>query len=302
MSYPMLSDLVRDVTGHDLPLPVPMFGLLVAAALLTTMWLTERELKRLYGAGRIAAAHRRVKQQDGARIDEPVAPQELVTGLAVAMVGFGIVGARIFHLLEYPQAFLDDPLGMIFTRSGFTIYGGLIFGLTAAAVFAKRHGLSIPALADALAPALMMGYAIGRIGCEVSGDGDWGIAANMALKPEWLPMGLWAQTYPHNIAGVLIAPPGVYPAPIYETLMSLVGFAVLWSVRKHSFRQGWLFALFMVLSGVERFLIEQIRINATFEFAGLAVTQAEIVAILFFLVGAVGLAVLGKRPSPLQQG
>jgi phosphatidylglycerol:prolipoprotein diacylglycerol transferase len=302
MSYPMLSDLVRDVTGHDLPLPVPMFGLLVAAALLTTMWLTERELKRLYGAGRIAAAHRRVKQQDGTKIDEPVAPQELVTGLAVAMVGFGIIGARIFHLLEYPQAFLDDPLGMIFTRSGFTIYGGLIFGLTAAAVFAKRHGLSIPALADALAPALMMGYAIGRIGCEVSGDGDWGIAANMALKPAWLPMGLWAQTYPNNIAGVLIAPPGVYPAPIYETLMSLVGFAVLWSVRKHSFRQGWLFALFMVLSGVERFLIEQIRVNATFEFAGLAVTQAEIVAILFFLVGAVGLAMLGKRPSPLQQG
>jgi len=243
-----------------------------------------------------------VKQQDGTKVDEPVAPQELVTGLAVTMVGFGIVGARIFHLLEYPQAFLDDPWGMIFTRSGFTIYGGLIFGLTAAALFARRHGLSIPALADALAQALMMGYAIGRIGCEVSGDGDWGIAANMALKPAWLPLGLWAQTYPHNIAGVLIAPPGVYPAPIYETLLSLVGFAVLWSVRNHSFRQGWLFALFMVLSGVERFLIEQIRVNATFDFAGLAVTQAEIVAILFFLAGAVGLAVLGRRSSPLQQG
>jgi len=302
MSYPMLSDLVRDVTGHDLPLPVPMFGLLVAAALLTTMWITERELKRLYGIGRIGAAWRRVKEKDGTVVKEPVAPQELVTGLAITMVAAGIVGARIFHLLEYPAAFIADPWGMIFTRSGFTIYGGLIFGLAAATAYAKRHGLPIPVLADALAPALMMGYAIGRIGCEVSGDGDWGIASNMALKPSWIPMWLWAQTYEHNIAGVTIAPPGVYPAPIYETLMSLVGFAVLWSVRKHPFRCGWLFALFMVLSGIERFLIEQIRVNATLDIAGLAVTQAEIVAILFFLAGVAGLAILTKREARLQQG
>ena len=290
MSYPMLSDLVRDVTGANLPLPLPMFGLLVAVALLTTMWLTERELRRFYAAGRIGPAHRRTKT---GQLD--VAPQELVTGLAVAMVVAGIVGARIFHLLEYPGAFIADPLGMIFTRSGFTIYGGLIFGLGAGTIYAKRHGLPVPALADALAPALMMGYAIGRIGCQVSGDGDWGIAADMALKPSWLPQWLWAQTYENNIAGVLIQPPGAYPAPIYETLMSLVAFGVLWSVREHPFRAGWLFALFMVLSGIERFLIEQIRVNATVDLLGLAVTQAEIVAVLFVIVGVVGLVVLGKR-------
>jgi phosphatidylglycerol:prolipoprotein diacylglycerol transferase len=297
----MLSDLVRDVTGRELPLPVPMFGLLVAAALLTTMWITERELQRLYGIGRIGAAYRRVKGTDGNRVNEPVPPHELVTGLAITMVAVGMVGARLFHLLEYPQAFFDDPWGMIFTRSGFTIYGGLIFGLGAATLYAKRHGLGIPALADALAPALMMGYAIGRIGCEVSGDGDWGIASNMAIKPSWLPMWLWAQTYPHNIAGVMIPPPGVYPAPIYETLMSLVAFAVLWSVRRHSFRAGWLFALFMVLSGIERFLIEQIRVNATMDIAGFAVTQAEIVALLFFVVGVAGLLVLSKRTVSPQE-
>ena len=297
----MLSDLVRDVTGRELPLPVPMFGLLVAAALLTTMWLTERELKRLHGIGRIGAAFRWERNDAGVKVKEPVPPQELVTGLAVAMVAFGMIGARLFHLLEYPQAFLDDPLGMIFTRGGFTIYGGLIFGLGAATVYAKRHGLPIRILADALAPALMLGYAIGRIGCEISGDGDWGIAANLALKPSWLPMWLWAQTYPNNIAGVLIQPPGVYPAPIYETMMSLVGFAILWSVRKHSFRSGWLFALFMVLSGVERFLIEQIRVNATVDFAGLAITQAEVVAVLFFIVGVAGLVLLSRRLPGLQQ-
>ena len=295
MSYPLLSDLIRDVTGWDLPLPVPMFGLLVATALLTAMWITEHELRREYRAGRVGPAHRRAKASDGTMSQVDVPPQELVTGLAVCMVAFGIVGARIFHLLEYPAAFVADPWGMIFTRSGFTIYGGLIFGLIAGALYAKRQGLSVPALADALAPALMIGYAIGRIGCQVSGDGDWGIAADLSLKPSWLPTWFWAQTYEHNIAGVLIQPPGVYPAPIYETLMGLVGFGVLWSVRKHSFRAGWLFALFMVLSGIERFLIEQIRVNSTIDVLGLAATQAEIVAVLFVIVGMAGLVILGKR-------
>lgn len=111
---------------------------------------------------------------------------------------------------------------MIFTRSGFTIYGGLIFGVIAGTIFAGRRGIAIPALSDAVAPALMLGYAIGRIGCQISGDGDWGIPADLSLKPAWLPLRLWAQTYDHNIAGVLIAPPGVYPTPIYETVMALI--------------------------------------------------------------------------------
>jgi len=82
---------------------------------------------------------------------------------------------------------------------------------------------------DAVAPALMLGYAVGRLGCQISGDGDWGIPADMALKPGWLPAWLWAQTYANNIFGAAIAPPGVYPTPIYETLLSLAAFGVLWA-------------------------------------------------------------------------
>lgn len=295
MAYPLLSDLIRDLTGAQLPLPVPMFGLLVAAALLSAIWVTEHELKRLYAAGRITSAYRRVKSKEGVVSQEPVPPHEFVTELGMVMAVIGIIGARVFHLLEYPDAFMADPWGMIFTRSGFTIFGGLIFGLVAGAVYANKRGIQIAPLSDALAPALMLGYAIGRIGCQVSGDGDWGIASDLSAKPAWLPLWAWAQTYEHNIAGILIEPPGVYPTPIYETLMGLIVFAILWRLRVHPFRAGWLFALFLVLCGIERFLIELIRVNATITMVGFRVTQAEIVSVLFVLAGAAGLLFLRTR-------
>lgn len=301
MAYPLLSDLIRDVTGVQLPLPVPMFGLLVAAALLSAIWVTEHELKRMYVTGRIGPAHRRIKAKDGAVSEVLVPPHEFVTELGMVMAVIGIVGARVFHLLEYPDAFIADPWGMIFTRSGFTIFGGLIFGLVAGAVYAKKRGIEIAPLSDALAPALMLGYAIGRVGCQVSGDGDWGIAADLSLKPAWLPLWLWAQTYDYNIAGILIEPPGVYPTPIYETVMGLIVFAILWRVRKHPYRAGWLFALFLVLCGMERFLIELIRVNTTITLFGVSATQAEIVSVLFVLAGFAGLIVLRARQPASSQ-
>jgi phosphatidylglycerol:prolipoprotein diacylglycerol transferase len=302
MAYPLLSDLIRDLTGTQLPLPVPMFGLLVAAALLTAIWVTESELRRMYAIGRIGPGYRRVKPKGGAITNVPTPPHELVSGLGAVMAFFGVIGARIFHLLEYPSMFKADPWGMIFTRSGFTIYGGLIFGVIAGTIFARRRGIAIAALGDAVAPALMLGYAIGRVGCQVSGDGDWGIPANLSLKPVWLPLWLWAQTYDHNIAGVLIAPPGVYPTPIYETAMALIVFAILWGVRKHPFRAGWLFALFLVMCGVERFLIELIRVNAVITVSRVSATQAEFVSVVLVLAGLTGLILLRERKLGVQRG
>ena len=91
----------------------------------------------------------------------------------------------------------------------------------------RRWQLPVRPLLGAVAPAMMLGYAIGRIGCQVSGDGDWGIAANIARKPDWLPTWAWAQTYQNNIYAEAIAAPGVYPTPVYETLMGLACFALL---------------------------------------------------------------------------
>jgi phosphatidylglycerol:prolipoprotein diacylglycerol transferase len=76
---------------------------------------------------------------------------------------------------------------MILTRTGFSIYGGLCFGIVVGVIFVKRRSVPVIPMLDATAPAMMLGYGIGRLGCEIAGDGDWGIAANMALKPSWLP-------------------------------------------------------------------------------------------------------------------
>jgi phosphatidylglycerol---prolipoprotein diacylglyceryl transferase len=272
-----------------------MFGLMVAVALLVSIRVSRLEVGRLHDAGIIGLARCRTERRSGTA-DRYVPPQEIVGDLAMVALIAGLVGARVFHLLEYPREFLANPWGMIFSRNGFTFYGGLIVGTLVGVAYVRRKGLAIPAFCDALAPAMMLGYAIGRIGCQVSGDGDWGIAANMALKPEWFPGWLWAQTYEHNIVGVVIPPPGVYPTPIYETFMGLLAFAALWGLRKHPFQTGWLFCLYLLLSGIERLAIEQIRVNSVGSIFGVVVTQAEVVSGALAILGACGLAFL-RRPK-----
>jgi phosphatidylglycerol:prolipoprotein diacylglycerol transferase len=107
--------------------------------------------------------------------------------MAVVSALAGIVGARVFDILDNLDRFVADPISMILTRTGFSIYGGLFFGIMAGAIFVKRRWVPVTPMLDATAPAMMLGYGIGRLGCQIAGDGDWGIAANIALKPSWLP-------------------------------------------------------------------------------------------------------------------
>jgi phosphatidylglycerol:prolipoprotein diacylglycerol transferase len=286
MSFPYLSDLVYWLTGYRLPLPFAMFGLFVAFAMLAAGACLRRELRRLHAGGRIGMARRGAAE---------VAPHTLVSDFTIVVLLAGVAGARLFHILENLPSFFADPLSMIFSRSGLSVFGGLIFGACAGLVLLRRWKIRVRPFLDAIAPAMMLGYAIGRIGCQVAGDGDWGTAADMALKPAWLPAWLWAQTYENNIYGAVIAPPGVYPTPVYETLMALGCFALLWAMRKHPFRPGWLFSVYLVLAGAERLLIEQIRVNVKFAVYGVFLTQAEFIALLFLCLGAAGMAIFGRR-------
>jgi phosphatidylglycerol:prolipoprotein diacylglycerol transferase len=261
MAFPYLSDVLRAV-GVDIPLPIPTFGLMVATAFFVGQWLVNLEGRRLL----------------------PALPKEFVGNLC--LIGFlaGLVGAKVFHLLEHPREFLENPARMVFSTGGLTFFGGLIGSVAAGAIYARRHKAPIPLLLDVFAPALMLAYGIGRIGCQIAGDGDWGIAVT-SPAPAWLPDWLWAQTYTGNIAGVEIPPPGVYPAPLYETVMATAAFGLLWSIRKHRHASGWLFGVYLLLAGVERFLIELIRVNTTFSIFGLEVTQAQIIATLCVIAG-----------------
>jgi phosphatidylglycerol:prolipoprotein diacylglycerol transferase len=282
MSYPYLSDIINSMFGTELHIPIAMFGSFVALAAVTASAIAKSEAKRLERAGMIGSG----RLMGGG----PVAAHAIVGNLAIICVLWGVVGARLFHILEYPREFLFDPLSMLLSGGGFSIYGGLIVGAVAGALYVRRRQLPMLPMLDAVAPALAAGYGIGRIGCQISGDGDWGIAANMALQPDWLPTWLWAQTYENNIVGVTIASPGVYPTPIYEALMSFIIFCILWGLRGVGYaRCGFIFSLYLLLSGFARMLIEKIRINTEYHLFGASFTQAEFISTFFIFSGLIGI-------------
>ena len=314
--YPRLSDLFQDLLGIQLPFPIYSFGAMVAVAFLVAAWLTRRELDRLYGAGRIGSVRVPVEEKGKSKrrrkATREASPSELVGTLVVIAVVGGIGGAKLFHILENLGAFFQDPLGMIFSTGGLTFYGGLIVAALAIAYYARKKGLRIAALADAAAPGLMIAYGIGRIGCYLAGDGDWGVCSDLANKPDWLPAWLWAEDFSNSIldpgntmtndALVLEnCPPGadgVFPTMLYEFVAcGILLFGILWLVRKHPFKSGWLFSLYLVFTGLERFLIEKIRVNVVFDVFGLHVTQAEVISVFVMLAGVAGLVMTSKRRS-----
>jgi len=186
----------------------------------------------------------------------------------------GLVGARVFSLLNDPAALLENPLREIFAGSGFVWYGGLIGGILAAAILARRYHMRLVTLMDCCAPGLAIGQAIGRIGCHVSGDGDWGV-------PTTLP---WGVAYKNAIVGWDF-PPGVvvHPTPIYEALAYTLVFVVLWVLRKRNPPDGTLFSLYLIGTSAARFAVEFIRINPRIAFG---LTEAQLIAIVLFVAGA----------------
>jgi prolipoprotein diacylglyceryl transferase len=224
-------------------------------------------------------------------------PHDRVGEITIIALVFGLLGAKLFDIFENWSAFLKQPSDFIFSPSGLTFYGGLICAALAIWWYAKRHKIGFWHLNDAAAPVLMLAYAVGRIGCQVAGDGDWGIN-NTSDKPfSWLPDWMWSYTYPHNVneVGNPIAgcvgkycnelPVGVYPTPFYETIACLIIFGILWSLRKRLKVPGTMFALYLMFNGVERFLVEKIRVNTTIDLFGFKPTQAEVISTLLFLSG-----------------
>lgn len=297
--YPRLSDIFRDLFGFELPFPIYSFGAMVAVGVLTAMWLARKELDRMYHEGRIGSVFVPVEEAKGKKrgrgAKREASPSVLIGTVTVLAVVLGIAGSKLFHILENLDDFSRDPLGMIFSTGGLTFYGGLIVAGVTIAWYVRKKGVLLGAFADALAPGLMIAYGIGRIGCHLAGDGDWGIVADMSAKPEWLPTWLWAETYPNNILGMNLPEPGVYPTSIYEFVFAALLFGVLWAYRKHPYRNGWLFSFYLVLNGIERFLIEQIRVNNEFDVLGLTVTQAEVISVMIMISGVVGLVLTWKR-------
>jgi len=229
-------------------------------------------------------------------------PVEDVGTLFTLAFVFGIIGSKIFYHIEYWEEFIADPIGGILSFDGLTFYGGLLTAALVILFYARSKGYPLLNFIDSTGPTLIAGYSIGRMGCHTAGDGDWGIV-NTSPKPDWLswlPDHFWAFDYPHNVLnrGVPIEgctgefchhlPEPVFPTPLYEVIMGLSIFAFLWFMRKRFSFLAQAFATYMMLNGIERFLIEKIRVNDRYGLFGIdsfQVTQAEVISTGIFLTG-----------------
>jgi len=194
-----------------------------------------------------------------------------------ALIG-GVVGSRVYFLVQNYDEVKSDFVHTLFSGSGLVWYGGVIGGTLAVLGWARYRGFLGLALLDLAAPALALGYAIGRCGCQLSGDGDYG-------KP-W--NGPWAMAYPH---GTVPTDRTVQPTPVYETLAMGLGAWILWQLRDRV-RAGALFALYLLYAGTERFLVEFIRRNHQ---DSLGLTSAQLESLGMMIAGTIWIAVLIRR-------
>lgn len=239
----------------------------------------------------------RLKLPQPKKVELTEHPYELMGNMIVWAAVWGFLGAKIFDNLEHWDTFVKDPIGGLLSFSGLTFYGGLICGGAAVLYIAKKNGIKPLHILDVGGPGMMLAYSVGRIGCHLSGDGDWGIV-NLHPKPiSWLPDWLWAYTYPNNVAMEGIPIPGctgrfcnvlpqpVYPTPIYEVIVCFILFLILWRIRHQIKIPGIMFGIYLMLNGVERFFVELIRVNTRYHVAGLSFSQAELISALLFISG-----------------
>jgi len=258
------------------------------------------------------------KEKDKAKLTKPetltvqVWPQDRVGDIVLKSALWGFLGAKIFHNLENLEEFSRDPIGALISFSGLTFFGGLILATIAIIYYLKKQKISVIHFADAMAPTMLFAYAAGRIGCQISGDGDWGIV-NTHPKPfGWIPDWAWAYQYPHNVVNEGVAIPGcvgaycnqlplpVYPTALYEIISMFILFAIMWSFRKKVTQPGILTGIYLIFAGGERFLIEKIRVNNKYDFLPFHPTQAELISVFLILAGFLFL-LKSKNWFPIKQ-
>lgn len=237
------------------PVQVASFGVMMTIGFVTGLLILRRELTR--------------KMLD-ATFAETVA--------VAAMIG-GLAGAKIYFIIEAWSYVIQDPYNMILSGAGFTFLGGMIGGAVGVMLVTRRHRQPMLPIIDAIALTLPAGYGIGRIGCQLAGDGDYG-------TPTQLP---WGMAYPN---GIVPTTERVHPTPVYETLYSVIIFWILWKLRRRLTKPGQLFCVYLILAGFARFLIEFIRTNPHVLFG---LSDAQVISILMMIGGGVWLLAIRRE-------
>jgi phosphatidylglycerol---prolipoprotein diacylglyceryl transferase len=253
------------------PIPVYSYGLMLGLAFLVGSSLLTKELRR-----------NRMNEDIGIMLT------------FFALLG-GILGSKVFYIFEEwnfdPDRAFSDYLTSeyLFSPAGLTFYGGLIFAIIFVLIYCKVKKLSVYKIFDMMAPAAALGYGIARIGCHLSGDGDYGISVNNTF---WEFLGY------SYVNGTVPTAPGelVHPAPIYELVASVGIFLFLWNKRTKLHTNGLLFSYFLILMGIERLLIEFIRLNPHLIFG---LTQAQLISIGLIIYGVILFIIKSKDEKDL---
>lgn len=240
------------------PLTIYSFGAFMALSAMCGAWVASTELKR--------------------RGYNP----ELASTMAFAAAVGGLIGARLLFIVEDWSHFLTAPLNYIFTGAGFTWYGGFLGGTLAVTWVVKKQQIPWLVGADIVAPALALAYGIGRLGCHFAGDGDWGSVTDVP----------WGVAYRNAIVGWADPNSGipygpgvrVHPSPLYEFAGGVLGFVVLWSLRKKNYAPGTLGWLYLILTGAARFVVEFWRINPVVAFG---LSEAQVFSLVLMIIGVV---------------
>ena len=259
--------------------PITSFGVFMLLAFLTAGCVLRAELQRV--------------NED---------PDKAWDFVFMAVIG-GILGAKVYYLLLNFPSLIEDPIRMVFSRGGLVWYGGFLLATALVIREIRRQGLSVPVMADLIAPALALAYAVGRIGCFLVGD-DWGLPTDSFLGVRF-PQGAPATTVQNieQMFGITVDPAlieeygnvvPVHPTQLYEVGMSTLIFFILWRIREHGHQKGWLFMLWLGCAGVERFLVEFLRAKDDRFFGVL--TVAQIISLAIVAVGVWG--VLKTRAAP----
>jgi phosphatidylglycerol:prolipoprotein diacylglycerol transferase len=260
---------------HLGPLTIPTFGLMVATGLLVAAYVLQADFNRR--RGQLERYRSSVLARDEGLLARLIGHSHEDMGFVViGMAGIlGLIGARLYHVLESPAEFFANPWPQLFSRFGFAWFGGFLGGVVALIYLARHFGIPLLEFLDICSPAAAVGYAIGRIGCLLSGDGDYGV-------PTTLP---WGMSFPN---GVVPTMERVHPTPLYEFFIWLAIAAFLWWMGKRALSgvrpSGEVFCGYLILTGAARFLIEFIRINPR-SFFGLSNAQtASLVSVVIGLL------------------
>ena len=229
-------------------------------------------------------------------------PEKAWDMVFMAVIG-GIIGAKAYYVLLNYERLMADPMGLVFSRGGLVWYGGFILATVLVIWEIRRQKLPLPKMADAAAPALALAYAVGRIGCFMVGD-DWGRPTDSWVGiafPQGAPptrVDIIEREFGITVDPELIERYGqivpVHPTQLYEVALSTLIFFVLWRLRLTPRAAGWLFMLWLVLAGAERFAVEFFRAKDD-RFIGI-LTLAQVISVGIMIVGAVGMARLANAP------